>query len=179
MGNIKNAAEGFNDCFDGPHCNIRAPCPRSAKGLFCWKTPISAKIGKYFPARSWRKILARGSAKMSLKRRCGFLGPFATILNEFIQTHAFGGNFWNPNIGVFQQNRPLTDLRDIVLCCSAISRKLPLIHCVKFRVVERQLSRTNLNETTILYPKSKEPAAGFTNNYFWIPAILSSIAAKY
>ena len=54
--------------------------------------------------------MARGSAKMGLKRCCGSLEPFAAILDEFQQRCAFGGNFRNPNIGVFQQNRPNADL---------------------------------------------------------------------
>ena len=65
--------------------------------------------------------MARGSAKMGLKRCCGSLEPFVAILDEFQQRCAFGGNFRNPNIGVFQQNRPKADLDHHRKCCGAAS----------------------------------------------------------
>jgi len=46
---------------------------------------------------------------MGLKLCCGSLEPFAAILTEVQQRCAFGGNIQNPNIGVFQQNKPEAD----------------------------------------------------------------------
>ena len=48
---------------------------------------------------------------MDFRPCCGFFETFAAILIRFQQKFAFSGNSRNPNLGVFQQNKPFHDIR--------------------------------------------------------------------
>jgi hypothetical protein len=47
---------------------------------------------------------------MGFRSQRGVLEPFVAILSKFKQRFAFGGNSRNPNLGVFQQNKPKAEV---------------------------------------------------------------------
>jgi hypothetical protein len=66
------------------------------------------------PHSSNEDFFARGSTKMGFRPCCGFLELFAATLTKFQQGCALGGNSQYPNLGVFQQNKPEADGRELL-----------------------------------------------------------------